>query len=282
MPDKTHDKLSNASRQRTDPMQLRAIFGSNLRALSAGAPSVARLCRDLGINRTQFNRYLGGEAFPRPDVLDHICRFFGVDARILLEPIKMISDETKQDFGLVPLDQIGKDRSDQARAVPAIDYARMPLGACLLYRRSFLNNELLSVSMASSVVRSDGKMVLTVIMPRDLAQALGLSLKLKDRRCIGEIYQHPTGISFALQDASSGISHFAFMEYSYLSNSNLYAGECLSTIRLGRPGRITDLILLERLTPTRAAMLAARHQTGYKCITDMKPVVQGYFTQTDV
>src|SRR5680860_341270 len=69
----------------TDPAQLRAIFGDNLRALSADYPSVAGLCRDLGINRTQFNRYLTGESFPRPDVLHRICQFFGTDARILLE-----------------------------------------------------------------------------------------------------------------------------------------------------------------------------------------------------
>lgn len=77
------------------PAELRSMFGANLRQLARRYPSVAALCRQLGINRTQFNRYLSGESFPRPDVLDRICRFFGVDARILLKPLDEIA--TAQD-----------------------------------------------------------------------------------------------------------------------------------------------------------------------------------------
>jgi hypothetical protein len=281
MPDKTEGK----GVPRADRAQLRAIFGANLRTLSASATSIAGLCRDLGINRTQFNRYLVGEAFPRPDVLDQICRFFGVDARILLEPLEVLSGGAELDYGLLGLEQNSAGSTGSTghnEAAPAIDYARIPLGTSLLYRRSFLNNGLLSVCMTSTVVRPDGKIGLTSIIPRDVTQALGLSLRLKDRRRIGELYQHPTGVSFVFKDQVSGIWQFAFMEYSYLGNSNLYAGECMNTLRLGHPGRISDLILMERLEPTRAAILAARRQIGYKYISDMKPVVQGYFTQAEV
>jgi transcriptional regulator with XRE-family HTH domain len=73
-----------------NPDELRQMFGANLRRLAQQYSSVSELCRQLGINRTQFNRYLGGESFPRPDVLDRICRFFEVDARILLRPLDEI------------------------------------------------------------------------------------------------------------------------------------------------------------------------------------------------
>lgn len=76
------------------PDELRDMFGANLKRLAQNYPSVSELCRQLGINRTQFNRYLSGESFPRPDVLDRICRFFDVDARILLKPLDEI--ETQQ------------------------------------------------------------------------------------------------------------------------------------------------------------------------------------------
>ncbi|RBW60292.1 XRE family transcriptional regulator [Ruegeria sp. A3M17] len=72
------------------PDELRRMFGANLRQLSRQYSSVSELCRQLGINRTQFNRYLAGESFPRPDVLDRMCRFFEVDARILLRPLEEI------------------------------------------------------------------------------------------------------------------------------------------------------------------------------------------------
>ena len=76
------------------PAQLRRMFGENLRYLVRSYPSVSEVCRQLGINRTQFNRYLAGESFPRPDVLDRICGFFAVDARILLKPLDEIEAST--------------------------------------------------------------------------------------------------------------------------------------------------------------------------------------------
>ncbi|MBU2867162.1 helix-turn-helix domain-containing protein [Pacificibacter marinus] len=257
------------------------MFGANLRTLSASALSIAELCRDLGINRTQFNRYLSGEAFPRPDVLDQICRYFGVDARILLEPLETQSNKAGQGYAPLMLDRSGRDDMDRVMAAPDIDFARMPLGPCLLYWRSFLKKDYLSVNMGLSVVRPDGKVGMISIMPRKIAHAIGLSVRLKDRRRIGEMYQHPTGVSFALRTQGTGLRQFAFMEYSYMGNADIYAGECMNTLRFGHLGRISDLILMERLKPTRAAMIAARRQIGYKSIMDMKPVIQGYFTQAD-
>ncbi|NOD91801.1 helix-turn-helix domain-containing protein [Ruegeria sp. HKCCD4884] len=72
------------------PEELRAMFSENLRRLAQQHRSISALCRKLGVNRTQFNRYLTGESVPRPDVLDRICRFFDVDARILLKPLDEI------------------------------------------------------------------------------------------------------------------------------------------------------------------------------------------------
>lgn len=73
------------------PSQLRSIFGTNLEILSRDYPSISELARKLDINRTQLNRYLSGESFPRPDVLARICAFFDVDARILLEPLSEVA-----------------------------------------------------------------------------------------------------------------------------------------------------------------------------------------------
>ncbi|WP_342781989.1 helix-turn-helix transcriptional regulator [Ruegeria faecimaris] len=88
----TGTKMTNDSRS---PDDLRRMFGANLRTLAGQYNSVSELCRQLGVNRTQFNRYLGGESFPRPDVLDRICRFFDVDARILLHPLDQIDQPSK-------------------------------------------------------------------------------------------------------------------------------------------------------------------------------------------
>ena len=72
--------------------ELYGIFADNLRLLTQGQRSVSELCRELGVNRTQFNRYLSGQASPRPEVLQRICSHFGVDGRILLEPLHSLHD----------------------------------------------------------------------------------------------------------------------------------------------------------------------------------------------
>ena len=43
------------------------------------------MANDLGISRVQFRRYLAGTSFPKPQVLERICEYFSVDARILTE-----------------------------------------------------------------------------------------------------------------------------------------------------------------------------------------------------
>lgn len=60
-------------------------FGSNLRKLCSTRKSIAQVCRDLDINRVQFNRYLTSHSFPKPHVLEKICDYFGVDCRIYIE-----------------------------------------------------------------------------------------------------------------------------------------------------------------------------------------------------
>ncbi|SHE57437.1 Cro/C1-type HTH DNA-binding domain-containing protein [Ruegeria intermedia] len=86
------------------------MLGANLRQLVGSYASVSEVCRRLGINRTQFNRYLSGESFPRPDVLDRICRFFGVDARILLTALSEIQKNDPVPAPQFLLEFFGADR----------------------------------------------------------------------------------------------------------------------------------------------------------------------------
>lgn len=70
--------------------EVMSIFGKNLRTLCRGEPSITGLCQKLNINRAQFNRYLSGESSPRPLILQRICEYFDVDARILLQPLESL------------------------------------------------------------------------------------------------------------------------------------------------------------------------------------------------
>lgn len=68
-------------------MSVLGVFGQNLRKLCTSRPSIAAVCRDLDINRVQFNRYMSGHSFPKPNVLQKICNYFQVDSRIILEKL---------------------------------------------------------------------------------------------------------------------------------------------------------------------------------------------------
>lgn len=58
----------------------------NLRLLCSYYRSIAEVCRRLGINRPQFNRYLSGRYKPSASTLRRFCDFFGVEVHEMLLP----------------------------------------------------------------------------------------------------------------------------------------------------------------------------------------------------
>ncbi len=63
-----------------------AALHVNLRQICALHPSVAEICRRIGINRQQFNKYLAGASLPSPRNLARICSFFGLNPDDLYLP----------------------------------------------------------------------------------------------------------------------------------------------------------------------------------------------------
>jgi len=61
-------------------------FPRNLALLCSYAPSIAEVCRRMGVNRAQFNRYLAGTAAPSRRNMRRICDHFGVQEFELLQP----------------------------------------------------------------------------------------------------------------------------------------------------------------------------------------------------
>jgi transcriptional regulator with XRE-family HTH domain len=54
-------------------------FARNLRAACDARRSISDVCRDLGINRQQFNKYLSGASYPSAHNLRRICGYFDAD-----------------------------------------------------------------------------------------------------------------------------------------------------------------------------------------------------------
>jgi transcriptional regulator with XRE-family HTH domain len=54
-------------------------FATNLRHACSTRPSASHFCREIGLNRQQFNRYVNGQARPSPHNLLRIAASFGLD-----------------------------------------------------------------------------------------------------------------------------------------------------------------------------------------------------------
>lgn len=63
-----------------------ANLSANLKLVASYYPSVAAMCRKLGINRQQFVKYMAGTSFPARSTLRRICDFLGVDEFEILMP----------------------------------------------------------------------------------------------------------------------------------------------------------------------------------------------------
>jgi transcriptional regulator with XRE-family HTH domain len=61
-------------------------FCSNLRLACSFHPSIAEVCRSLGVNRAQFNKYLSGATRPSAHMLQRLCDFFGVEPHEIVLP----------------------------------------------------------------------------------------------------------------------------------------------------------------------------------------------------
>ena len=61
-------------------------FSDNLRLLCSYKKSISKVCRELNINRQQFNKYLSGTTTPSENNLRKICDYFGVETHEILMP----------------------------------------------------------------------------------------------------------------------------------------------------------------------------------------------------
>ncbi len=248
------------------PAELRNMFGANLRQLAQGYPSISELSRQLGINRTQFNRYLSGESFPRPDVLARICSFFEVDARVLLEPVASInlrndafSDDFLQDF-------VGA-------GVPNIPEDVFPSGFYRWSRRSFLDQSQFVVGMVY-VFRQGPTTYLRGFEARAAVDAQGLPNTPRAREFRGLILQQEDGVSALVSRRGARTASFNFLSRVTSFENNYWVGYTARTMRESPDSSRIERVVYEHVgTSFRDGMRAARSQ-GYCTLDDLLPFHQ--------
>lgn len=246
------------------PAALRAMFGANLKHLCKNAKSISALCRELGINRTQFNRYLSGESFPRPDVLHRICTFFDVDARILLEPVETLAME--RDFlmthpALEPF--LGAKTTDIPGDV-------MPSGLYRFLRRSFIEQEKYVEGLVL-VWRDKGFTFVRGHEAKEAMSKVGLT-RPRDREFRGFFLRQDNGVAALVARRGALTGSFTYLHKLPSIASRTWSGYTIRTTPEMTSGKRITRLVWEYLGEDTHRVLEVARGTGYRLIPELAPL----------
>lgn len=237
------------------PAQLRAMFGANLRQLSASYPSISDLSRQLGINRTQFNRYLAGESFPRPDVLARICSFFNVDARVLLEPVDQIGSKDDPISDPFLRDFVGP-------GVRGVASENFPSGFYRFSRRSFVDLDIFVVGLVH-IRREGANTFLRGFEARDAMRLQDLPTGVAEREFRGLVMQQEDGIAIVAARSNSMTCSFNYLSRAASFTNNFWAGYATRTVPEATGGMRVTRLVYEHLGDKAAQAIGPARSRGF-------------------
>ena len=242
------------------PAELRDMLGANLRELTRDCASISAVCRDLGINRTQFNRYLAGESFPRPDVLDRICRFFRVDARILLQPVDQI-DTARRDVLHHPAisDFIGSGAT-------ARDENAFPLGFYRFTRLSFMVSDRFLQGLVY-VFRRDRFTFIRGFETKEVMRGQGLPADAGTREFRGFVMPQECGFAALVSRRNSLTTSFNYLVRIPSIENNHWVGYTVRTAPESVSGRRMTRLVYEHLGTDGKRVRSAARSSGL-CTAD--------------
>jgi len=245
------------------PSEIRTIFGNNLRILSKDFSSITGLAHDLGINRTQLNRYLSGESFPRPDVLAIICDFFKVDARILLEPLS-----PNHVSAALKIDPYLSDFFINDGGVLSDDI--FPSGFFRFSRRSFIDHDLYVVGLVY-IFRSAGNTYLRGYETTSAMRVQNLPVKPEYREFRGFVVKQEEGIAFQASRMNTMTTSFNYLNRVTSFHNNYWLGYTARTVPETAAGLRATRLVYEHLPQTAASVLNAARNRGFHSVDQLEP-----------
>lgn len=236
-----------------NPADLRMILAKNLQQLCRRCASISELCREIGVNRTQFNRYLTGSAFPRPDVLFRICHHFGVDANILLHRLE---DAPPAPVG--PPQPAGRLVIDTQRP---FDHYLLPDGLYRYWRKSFRQPGLVYLGMAL-IQSTDGAKRWKGYDVSDVPIRPGTKRFARSRSYEGQLIQQFDGFSLISRTPHNDQMNVTFFEYGLDALPDYYSGISFVTRRRLPEANRLSAIVMERLPNQCSIRLATARTCG--------------------
>jgi transcriptional regulator with XRE-family HTH domain len=248
------------------------ILGNNLRQLCANVISISDLCRTIGVNRTQFNRYLTGVAFPRPDVLFRICSHFDVDANILLRPLDAMPAPAK-----APPETAASSLPLPERQRP-FDHYMLPDGMYCYWRKSFRQPNRVYLGMAQIRTFGEAKLWKGYDI-HDAPTRPGTRRFSRSTSYNGMLIQQFDGFALMSRTPYNDLMNVAFFEYGLDALPDYYSGISFVTRRrLPEANRLTAVVM-QRLSDNCGAWLHWARRCGSHSLDSVPSVVLGALTR---
>ncbi|MBI1494849.1 helix-turn-helix domain-containing protein [Halocynthiibacter styelae] len=263
-------------------MSVSKVFSLNLRRLTDQVGNVSEVARLLDINRAQFNRYLSAESYPKPPILARICDYFGVDARILTDPL----DEE----ALHALPEPGTERKpsspshfweNAAHWLPECDFdtpgQKHIEDGLYLYWRQSLANKAQYIATPAQIGTTRGLRTFRMYGVKSPIM-MTHTLPPRQREIRGILLGQELGIAIFLPPSQTSLSSITiYLNNSYSNSSVFLSGH--TTIARDPRGNYSNTArcLFQRLpADPRSVVFAARHHRYFKpeeLPTDVAPLL---------
>lgn len=247
------------------PSEQRNVFSENLRDLIDEDMPIATLARLLDVNRTQLIRYLAGESFPRPDILKRICDHFGVDARILVEPLSMLNFGSSSDPITNPFvhKYIGPGFSSVTEDI-------FPTGFYRFSRRSFVHTDQFLVGVVH-VRRDNGSTYMKGFERKSALEAQNLPSDVPAREFRGVVMQQDDGLCILASRRNTLTCSFNYLSRVASFQNNFWVGYVTRTVPENDDALRATRMVYEHLgTEIRDALPAARG-AGFRSEAELQP-----------
>ena len=209
-------------------------------------------------------RNLSGESFPRPDVLFKICRYFKVDARIILEPLENIGTDSP---ALLTHPEISDFLSPGVSQLPE---QMFPSGFYQFARRSFLDETQFVLGLVY-VYRKDNAVFLRGFEAKEAMAQQGLPIDVQTREFRGLLLAQEGGIAGLVSRRNSLTTSFNFLAQIASFQNNYWVGYTVRTVRESMTGSRAARLVYEYLGRDTAKVLAAARRAGFCAAKDLVP-----------
>jgi hypothetical protein len=262
------------------PSEVRRIFPENLKTLVSTKGSVTSVSKDLGIHRSQFNRFIVGDSFPKPDILYKICQYFQTDARILLEPLDVIKadNELSNEPRLL---SFHPELSDYMQVGDtSADTNIMPTGFYKFTRGSFIQPHRLQTGLIY-VYEKGGVKFSKGYTPRALTRMLGMNPNSRiDREFKGAVFGTDRGaVSMSAHHNSKSCS-FTYLDICTFVEKTFLVGYCARTMPDTNSYSSIRKVVYEKISDDFKTARGILRSTGFTDLDDIPRVLHPFLLGT--